>query len=63
MIIKNKYIKAFSKEKSDQLLNVGYEFLYEQHGVYYHQNNSDITAKFSNSDLLQDIKFSTTVNF
>jgi hypothetical protein len=63
MILKNKYIKAFSKEKSYQLLSAGYIFLYEQNGVYYYQNNNDITEKFSCSDLLKDTKFSTTVNF
>lgn len=63
MKLKNKYLKCFSKEKSESLILLGYKFLYEQNGVYYHENNEEITIKFSNSDTLKDIKFSTTINF
>jgi hypothetical protein len=63
MKIKQKYIKCFSQEKSQKLNNVGYQFLYEQNGVYYHQNNENLTVKFSNTDILEDTKYSFTVNF
>lgn len=63
MKLKYKYLKCFSQEKSTQLSQIGYLFLYEQNGVYYHQNNEEITINFSNNKVLDDVKFSTTVNF
>jgi hypothetical protein len=58
-----KYLKAFSKEKSEALSEAGYEFLYESAGVYYHRQNKDLVAKFSASPLLADTKPSLTINF
>jgi hypothetical protein len=58
-----KYIKAFSQDKSEQLITAGYEFLFEQHGVYYFKNNSKLKENFSNQEILKDTKPSLTVNF
>lgn len=63
MILQPKYIKAFSQEKSNQLSIAGYEFLYEQNGVYYHKKLEQTEAKFSNDDLFKNTKFSLTINF
>lgn len=63
MKLESKYIKCFSNEKAESLKYVGYKFLYEQNGVYYFENNPQLTVKFSTSDLLNDTKPSLTVNF
>lgn len=58
MRLKNKYIKCFSQEKSEELKRAGYKYLYEDGGVFYFENNSDLTVKFSESNLLKDTKLS-----
>jgi hypothetical protein len=58
--IEPKYIKCFSEEKKNQLIQFGVEFLYEQHGVYYFKKPE---VRFSNQDILKDTKTSLTVNF
>jgi hypothetical protein len=63
MNIKSKYIKCFSKDKSNQLKNAGFIFLYERNGVYYFENNINLYKKFSNNDLLKNTKLSKTINF
>jgi len=63
MKLEEKYIKCFSEEKKEQLVKSGYEFLYEQHEVYYFKNNKKIEAKFSNQEILKDTKPSLTINF
>ncbi len=63
MKLKNKYIKAFSEEKSEQLKNAGYKYLYEKNGVYYFEDCDQLNAKFSNnSDILKDTKTSMWIN-
>lgn len=61
-LIKNKYIKCFTEEKSAELQEAGFLFLYEKAGVYYHQNNEELVVKFSKDELLKDIKFSKWIN-
>jgi len=61
MKLKNKYIKCYSSDKSAQLQKAGFLFLYEQNGVYYHQNNEDLVVKFSKNELLKDTKFSSWI--
>ena len=63
MQLKNKYMKCFSKDKSIELQNAGFVFLYESNGVYYFENNSNLCKQFSNNDLLKDTKTSMTINF
>jgi hypothetical protein len=61
MKLENKYLKCFDKNKSDTLNQSGFEFLFQKNGVYYHKNNENIVAKFSNTDILKDTKFSTWI--
>lgn len=62
MKLKNRYIKCFSKVKSEQLQEIGYKFLYEANGVYYHENNEQV-IKFSdnNSNILKGTKYSSWI--
>ncbi len=62
MEFKNKYIKCFSKEKSEELKRIGYIFLHESNGVFWFEENNKITLNFSNSDILKDVKFSSWIN-
>ena len=57
----NKYIRCFDEIKSAQLQEAGFLFLFEQNGVYFHKNNDDLTVKFSNTEILEDIKFSSWI--
>ncbi len=50
MNINRKYIKCFNQKKSAELNNAGFSFLFEQNGVYYHQSNELLIAKFSEDD-------------
>ena len=63
MQLKNKYIKCFSQDKSNELKNAGFVFLYERNGVYYFENNSNLCKQFSKNDLLKNTKTSMTINF
>lgn len=64
-----KYVKCFSKEKADELVSAGYEMLYEQNGVWYFNNNEELslTSNFSKSDSINfsenNIVFSKSLNF
>jgi hypothetical protein len=62
MKLNRKYIKAFSEEKAEQLKQAGYKHLFEKNGVYFFEENYDITVKFSNSNLLNDTKSSMWIN-
>lgn len=61
MKLKQNYIKCFDSEKSKELEENGFEFLYEQNGVYYHKNNDSLIAKFNKTDILSHIKFSNYI--
>jgi len=55
----NKYIKCFTQQKSAELSEVGFPFLFEKAGVYYHENNEQVIVKFSDDkNLLKDTKYS-----
>lgn len=57
-----RYIKCFTKEKSDELIEVGYKYLYESNGVFYFEDNQNITVKFSdNKNLLKGTKYSSFI--
>ena len=58
-----KFIKCFSEEKYNQLLQVGYKFSHVKNGVYWFEDNCKLTVNFSSSDILQDTKVTTTINF
>ena len=58
-----KFIKCFSQDKSDKLKNNGFKFLYERNGVFYFENDDKLTVKFSSSNILENTKITTTVNF
>ena len=61
MNIKNKYVKCFTKEKSDELAIYGFPFLFKRAGVYYHEM-SEQTLKFSdNKNLLKGVKYSNFI--
>lgn len=51
-----KYIKCFSKEKADELVSIGYQFLYEQNEVWYFNNNEKLSLpiNFSKSENFSD---------
>lgn len=60
MKLKNRYIKCFNKKKKEQLDDYGYKFLYEANGVYWFENNQNLT-KFSaenNLNILNGCKYS-----
>lgn len=64
MNLKHKYIKCFSEEKLEELKLAGYKYLYENNGVYYFENNQDLTVKFSsnsNCNILQNTKLSSWI--
>lgn len=62
-----KYIQCFSKEKAKELDSVGFEFLYEQNGVFYFVDNPDLSKKikFSNNNNFCDseVVFTRHLNF
>jgi hypothetical protein len=62
-----KYIRCFSKEKSDELVLKGFELLYEQNGVYYFNNNEELSlsVNFSKSDTFSenDVVYAKSLNF
>ena len=61
MKLNKRYIKAFSKSKSEELINVGYKFLFEANGVYYHENNEQIIKFSDNKNLLNGTKYSSFI--
>lgn len=65
MKLNKRYIKAFSKIKSEELIEIGYKFLYESNGVFYFEDNQNLTAKFSNNsdndNFLKGIKYSNYI--
>jgi hypothetical protein len=58
-----KYIKCFSNKDYNKLINKGFCFLYEKDGIFYFENNQELITKFSKDDLMNNIKFSQTINF
>jgi hypothetical protein len=58
-----KYIKCFSDDKANELEMHGFIFLYKQNGVFYFENNESLTTNFSNNELFNDTKQTTTLNF
>jgi hypothetical protein len=64
-----KYIKCFSQEKADSLQDIGLSFLYDQHGVWYFEDNAKVTQnmRFSKSEdgkfSEDDIEFCKSLNF
>jgi hypothetical protein len=61
MKIDKKYIKAFTQEKSDQLQETGYKYLYESNGIFYFEDNKSLSKNFSNTDILSGTKFTTWI--
>lgn len=61
MKLKQKYIKCFTHEKSAELKLVGYKYLYESDGIFYFEDNQDLTIKFSNINILKDTKSSSWI--
>ena len=62
MILKNKYIKCFSQEQSEELKKLGYIFLHESNGVFWFENNEKISQNFSENRILDKVKFSQWIN-
>jgi hypothetical protein len=62
MQLKQKYLKCFTNDKAEQLKQLGYTYLYDKNGVYYFQNNENLTIKFSDNDILNGVKQSMTIN-
>lgn len=58
-----KFIKCFSEEKASQLEKYGFQKLYSQNGVFYFEFNDKLSAKFSENEIFNDTKITTTVNF
>ena len=63
MRLNKRYIKAFSKSKSEELQEVGYKFLFESNGVYYHENNEQIIKFSDDKSILKDTKYSIYIPF
>jgi hypothetical protein len=61
MKLKNKYLKCFDEVKKNQLIECGYKYLYTSNGVFYFEENQDLTIKFSKSNILQNTKFSSWI--
>lgn len=65
----NKYIKCFSQDKADELSYLGFEYLYEQNGIFYFKNDDSKSKKMkfskNNSENFSenDIVYSKTLNF
>jgi len=64
MNINKKYIKCFTQKKSAELQEAGFSFLFEKAGVFYHLNNEQVIAKFSDDkSILKDTKYSSYIPF
>lgn len=61
MNINKKYIKCFTQQKSAELEQAGFSFLFEKAGVYYHECNEQIVKFCDNKDLLKDTKYSSYI--
>jgi hypothetical protein len=61
MKLKQRYFKVFSKKKSEVFIEIGYKFLYEANGVYWFEDDQNLTAKFSDNKILKDTKVSTWI--
>ena len=61
MKLDKKYIKCFTQEKSKQLQEAGYKYLYESGGIFYFEDNKDLSAKFSDIDILSNTKYSSWI--
>jgi hypothetical protein len=46
-----KYIEVYTTRKFEEMCDLGFNFLYEDAGVYYFENNEDLSkkVKFSKS--------------
>ena len=62
MKLNKRYIKAFSKIKSEELIEIGYKFLYEANGVWYHENNEQVIKFSDNKSLLNGTKYSSFIS-
>lgn len=58
-----KYIKCFSSEEKDILVERGFVFLFEQNDVFYFENKNNTTSNFSADDLVEKIRFTNSLNF
>lgn len=60
-----KYIKCFSEEKYNELLNTGFDFLYSQNGVYYFNNTLKLANIFNKKTNFSknELEFTNTLNF
>lgn len=62
-----KYIKCFSQDKANELNKIGFEFLYEQNGIWFFSNSQELQlpCNFSiNSDLGEDgVMLCKSLNF
>ncbi len=63
MKLDKKYIKCFNQKKSAELNEAGFSFLFEQAGVYYHENNQQSTKFSDNKSILKDTKYSSYIPF
>lgn len=62
MQITNKYIKAFTNKKKEELESAGFSFLFEKSGVWYFKNQEHPISKFSdNKNILKGCKYSTYI--
>lgn len=55
----SQFIKCFSKEDSDKVMNQGHTFLYESNGVYWFTLNQNVQFTFSDND---SIKLTDSIN-
>lgn len=62
-----KYIKCFSEIKASELIDIGFEFLYEQNGTWYFVDEPALSksVKFSNGNNFSDsdVVFTKCLNF
>lgn len=57
MNIKNKYVKCFNQQKSAELQEAGFSFLFMKAGVWYHENNEQIVNFSDDKSILKDTKY------
>jgi hypothetical protein len=58
----NKYIKCFTLEDKDKLINLGFNYMYEQNNVYYFENNIKVSTNFSTENNM-DVFLTNVLNF
>lgn len=61
MKLNKRYIKAFSKNKSEELIEYGYKFLFEANGIYWFENNEQVIKFSDNKNLLNGTKYSSFI--